>query len=742
MAMAATPPIVKRYLIAFGQYKWLGLILFLLSVGVSGIFAFQPDPTPPKETYRAVGQLAYRIPPPTFTTTGSQIQTQGRAVNKDILLSARVLQSVAEQLGLTAEQILEIRDKRLTVTFPAEAAAEGEEAATEAQPQVISLEYTDPDSPTRATLILETFMKEMVDHSRWINTSQLRGRIDALSVRLGQVQGDLTKAEEKFYRYISREGSDLIAVQDGSLFSGITSSQQQQREIQLSLQEIEGQMTSLSKQLGLKADEAYTSSALSADPIVANLRARILQNELELERLRQDLRPEHPTIVKLQKDQAVNNTLLQQRAQEVIGRDGILVPLPDQIRKDSNLDPARQQLANQLVALQTQREGLLRQVGSIVRTERDLRQQYERFPDKQLQQARLVQGVEFQRVIYQNILTALVDAQSAEAETVSSLAISQEAIVPPAQPYRPQAINRLLIIAAGAGIGLVVGAGVIFLLAMVDDRLHTPQELRDSLSDKEVPMLGQIPLIPVAETSEYRRPILLDAESPYLPYYERFRSNIRRFASDSCKVILVTSIASDEGKTVSAYNLAIANAQAGKRTLLVEADLRSRSKAEVFGIAPDPDSAIEPLRYYANRSDAVNLVPSVENLYVLPSPGPQRQAAAIIESSELQMLLKDARGRFDMVIIDAPSLSRCNDALLLEPLTDGLILVTRPGVTRSSLLSEAIDQFAEAEVNVLGAVINAVEGLTPVSPVLTESTDSDESGPDSGGSQDGTRVEV
>jgi polysaccharide biosynthesis transport protein len=734
--MASTPPIVKRYLIAFEQYNWLGFLIFLLAVGVSGVVAIQPPPPPPRPTFKAVGQLAYRTPPPTFTTTGNQLQQQGRAISRSSLVSPRVLQNVANRLRFNAQQILEIRDKRLTISFP----GEGEEEEVKNEAQVITLEYTDAESPTRATLILDTFMKEMVEHSRWLNTSYLRGRIEALSVRLGQAQGELTRAEERFYRYISREGSDLLAVQDGSLFSGITSSQQRQRDIKLSLEEIEGQIGSLSKQLGLNPDQAYTSAALSADPIIASLRARMLQNESQLVRLQEDLRPEHPTIVKLKKDQDVNNKLLQQRAQELIGDDGILTPLPNQIRKDSNLDPARQQLANQLVALQTQREGLVKQLGSVVGTEQELRSQYEKFPDKQLQQARLVQAVEFQRVIYQNILTALVDAQSAEAETVSSLVVSQEPIVPPARPYQPPAINRLLIVVAGAGIGLVVGAGVIFLLAMLDDRLHTPQELRDALTDKEVIVLGQLPLIPGEEgATERLRPILMDAESPYLAYYERFRSNIRRLASDSCKVILVTSVSHEEGKTVSAYNLAIASAHAGKRTLLVEADLRSRSRASILQVSTDPDATLEPLRYYANRSEAISLVPAIENLYVLPTPGPQRQAAAIIESSELQLLLKDARGRFDLVIVDTPSLSRCNDALLLEPMTDGLILVTRPGITRSSLLNEAIDQFAEADVAILGAVINGVEGLTPASAITAELSSEEERTSES---QSGSRVEV
>jgi Mrp family chromosome partitioning ATPase len=151
----------------------------------------------------------------------------------------------------------------------------------------------------------------------------------------------------------------------------------------------------------------------------------------------------------------------------------------------------------------------------------------------------------------------------------------------------------------------------------------------------------------------------------------------------------------------------------------VEADLRSPSKSEWLGVKLEPEASLSPLHYYGERSESISLVPGIENLYILPSPGPQRQAAAIIESSELQLLLKDVRGRFDLVIVDTPSLSKCNDALLLEPLTDGIVLVTRAGITRSSLLGEAIEQLAEAEVELFGAVINGVEDLAVTDTVFS-----------------------
>ncbi|AKV70303.1 hypothetical protein VL20_5475 [Microcystis panniformis FACHB-1757] len=686
----------------------MGIFVFLVCLGGSVIFAFLPDPEKPPTFYRAVGQLAYRVPPPAFTSTGTQLQEQGRAIDRDLLLSPRVLVNAAKKLQFNQEQMVKIRDQDLKITFPGE--AEGQKNNSD-QPQEVLLELT-ADSQSKAELILETLMKEMVEYSRWLNTSQLRARIEALSVRLNEVQKDLTRAEEKFYRYISTQGSDLLAIQDGSLFTAITSSQQQQREIRLELQGIQGQINSLSEQLDLTPDQAYTSSALSADPIIASIRAQILDTETQLERLQKDLRPEHPTVAKLRKQQEVNESLLQKRAAEVIGKDGILTDLPSsRIRQQSNLDATRQQLAAQLVTLQTQREGLMKQLESLVTQEQQLRSQYEKFPDKQLQQARLTQAVAFQRGIYENILNALVDAQAAEAETVGSLTVAQPPVAQPIEQVFNRK-NRTLILLVGAGLGTLAGLGTILLLAVIDDRLHSPQELREALVSRDILLLGQLPIVRNLEGEEIE-PILADANANYLPYYERLRSTLRLVGGgETVKVVVVTSITGGEGKTATAYNLAIAAALAGRRTLLVEGDLRSPSKAEEIGVTPDPNSFREPLLYYGAKSKSIRLAPNIENLSILPSPGPQKQAAAIIESSELQLILKDSRGRFDLVIVDTPSLSSCNDALLLEELADGIILVTRQGITRSSLLSEATDQLTEAEVKILGAVINYVD-ITP-----------------------------
>ena len=708
-----TPPIVKRFLISFEQHKLLGLFIFLLSLGVSAIFALQPEPPAPETSYKATGQLSYSNPPPLFTATGEQLQQQGRLINVDTLLSPSVQAKIRNRLGIDDRQVKRLIERNLKINVPQTGAT-----------NLITLDYNKAKTPEEGVRTLGVFMQEMIEQSRLINTSQLRGRIEALEKRLAEVQRDLAAAEETFYRFISKEGTPLLAIQDGSLFAGITGSQQQQRQLKLILEEIDGQINSLVEQLGLNPEEAYISAALSADPILANLRAQMLQNETETKIRQKELRPEHPNIVALRKQKSINEQLFQERAQEVLGGSGQLKPLQgqvtNQLRQNSSLDPARQQLANTLVTLQTQREGIKKQLQSVQQTEQDLREQYEQFPDRQLQQARLVQEVETQRALYQTILTALVDAQSAEAETTGSYAVAQVPTVQEVLPTRFAVTNRFLFLAGGAGIGLIAAAGTIFLLATLDDRLHTPQEVRDLLSEREVPVLGKLPYVVCFNFDGQETPILVDTDSSYLAFYERVRSNIRRFGSRSAKVISVASVSAEEGKSVTAFNLAIASAQAGKRTLLLELDLRSPSNADAMQVELDPTASSEPLNYYAERNEAIRLVPGVANLYVVPSPGPLRQVVAILESDELRKLIEDARGRFDLIIVDTPSLSKCNDALIVEPLTDGMVLVTRPGITRGSMLAETADQFTETDISLLGAIINDVEQVITMSDLESQ----------------------
>ena len=694
-----TLSVVKRYLIAFDQYKWVGLATLAATVGVSGVVALQPTPPP---IYVAIGTLSYRRPNVIFSSTTTKIQQEGQEITKDMLLDKRVIDPTAKKLNLSSKKLTD----NVQIKMPNKSSDPN---------ALIQVLYKNADRK-KAEAVLKVLMQEMEAYSKNSNTSRLRDTIAEINKRLPKATQELRETEAKLEAYEKREGTSILAFQSGILPQAIATSEQQQRQLRMQLEGIEAQLKSLQDRLGLNVDQAYVAQALSADPIIAQLRVQLFSIESQLKILRSDLQEEHPKIVELVKQKQAFEQQLQQRQSEVLGGNGVAAPLrsADRIRVDSSLDPARQQLAQGLIALQTQRDTVRQQVKGVEKTEQQLRREHATIPNKQLEQARLTQQVALKKALYDKMQSALVDAEAAIAETTGSLKIAQNA---KADDIESNKRGLPVMLAVGGFVGLLLGGGLIFLLGMLNGKFYSWEEVRAALVEKDVPILAVLPEVILFDYYEDEMPLALEPNSPYLEFYERLRTNLRRIGEKPVKVVLLTSAAPLEGKSFSAYNLAIASARSGKRTLLIEADLRSASNVESLKIAADPLAAVEPLHYYGNMSECVLLVPEVENLYVVPSPGFLRQASAVLESSEMRRLFEDVRNRFDFVVVDSPALSECNDALTLEPYTDGIILVARAGYTLASMLSEAADQLLESDdedshksgPRLLGAIINGAD---------------------------------
>jgi capsular exopolysaccharide synthesis family protein len=701
-----TPPIVKRYLIAFDKYKWIGLTSFALVVAGSTVVAMQPEPP---ANYVAEGALTYVSPPVFFSTTGSEILQQGQELSQEVLLSDQIIEAVAAKINVPPQKI----GQNIALNLPKKSKTGVLEST------LIELKYKDSDRK-RAQQTLQLLMEAMVQLSGQINAGKLNAIIKKINERLPATKRELQAAEKKLEQYDRTQGPAILAAENSSLLTGITNNQNQQRQIQLTLSGIDAQIRSLQAKLGLTVSQAYVSSALSADPIIANLRAQIYQVETQIAVLKKDLRPRHPTMIQLRRQKEAYEQLLQQRAAEVIGGDGAAAPwnrTVADIRSQSNLDPSRQALANQLVALQTQRETLQQQLISLAREEARLRREYSLIPNKQLERSRLEQQVALKKAIYDKMQAKLTDAKTAEAETVSSISIAR---VPSVKPIVKPTKSAIATLGVGGILGLIVGGGVIFLLGSLEGTLKTKEDIRDRLKQREVNLLAELPLMASENLLPRDLSLILSLDSPYLDFYEKFRSNLRRIGGQDLKVVLIVSTASCEGKTVSAFNLGIASARAGKRTLIVETDLRSPSCCPSLQVTLNPDVNLEPLRYYASLNECIHLVPKVENLYIIPSPGPVRRPAAVLESSELRRLIADARERYDLVILDTSSLQVSKDALLVQPYSDGIVLVTRPNYTQENILNEVIDELVESELGLVGAIINAADIIVNFQPAVAK----------------------
>jgi len=701
------PSIVKRYAIAFDQYKIAGFVAFALCVSGAGLMSLSEPPPP---VYRAKGVMSASAPPVPLSTTGPTLHEEGKAaLTAEFLLDEMVAKVVAEKVGVDPEKV---KSAKVTVPKPEE-------------PQFYFVEFQD-DTPERATAVVETLMKTMVDKSREVNQSRLKSLIEEMQKRMPDVQGNLEKAEENLLQFDRIQGAIFLEAETGKLQASVVAAQDKQEQAQQQLKMINGQIADLEQRLGLTIDEAYTSSALSRDPIISSLRGQIAQIESQQALKAQTLRPDHPEMIELRRQVGGLERLLEQRAAEIIGGGGTSMPLPgsSRIRISSALDPLRQDMAAQLVTLQLQRTNTIREIESAQQLQQNSMQRFVSLPDLQLERERLAREVAIKKGFFDQLQAQLLDAQTARDETQSNLTIAQPPVVEESITPPP---NVLILILAGAVGGIGIGGALIFLLSALEGRCYTMEEVAQAFESRDLKVLGTIPqIITLEELAPSLIPTIADPESPYLEYYERLRSNLLRVgeANKVLKVIAITSTGADEGKTTSAYNLAIASARAGKRTLLIEADVRSSSKSESLRISVDPHSLAEPLQHYDPMHNNIRLVPGVENLYMIPTPGPQRDAVAILESSEFRALLATARARFDFIVVDTPSLSRCNDTLLVEPLTDGLVMVGRPGFTQTAMVAEQAAMFeaAEGRLTVLGTIVNGAELVIEL-PSLDEDED-------------------
>ncbi|VXD21294.1 GumC family protein [Planktothrix paucivesiculata] len=702
-----TLPIVKRYLIAFDQYKLAGFATFIVALGASGAAAMLMEP-PVAPPYKATGILTAQSSPVIFSKTGEVIQQQGQQLAPEMLLPQSIVGPMVKEFKIVPEELKDRLGIKLEPAIPATKELPG-------TPMKITVSFQDSNRE-RAVVFVNQLMDKMQQQSRIINAQQLNSIINLIQERLKPAEAELRKAEKALENYDKREGATILSLESGSLPAAILANEQQQKQIQLQLDALDAQVMSLESQLGLNADQAFVSQALATDPIIAQLRVQLYEIESQLAVLRKDYKDQHPSVAELVKRQQAAEQQLQSRASEVLGGDGIAAPLRqvDQIRVDSSLDPTRQQLAQTLIGLKTQKESLEQQLISSQKTGEDLKRSYADIPNKQSEKQRLEQQVAFKKALYDQMQARLVDAKAAEAEITSSLAIAKEAQAPDIEI--PKALSMALMLAIGGLAGVLGGGVIIFILGMLSGKFYTWEEIQGAFKEREIPLLGVVPNV-FLFPEDYVLPLLLKRYSPYLEFYEKIRSNLQRVGNKSPKVILITSVGAAEGKTLSAYNLAIAAARSGKRTLLIEADLRSPSEVESLGLPLDPQSGVEPLQYYGDLYGCIRLVPDVSNLYVIPSPGGVRHPATVLESSELRRLLEEVRYRFDFVVVDSPALEGNNDVLTLEPYTDGMVIVTRPVYTSSGLLGEVTDRLMDTEdedpkkyrPRLLGAIVNGAD---------------------------------
>lgn len=210
---------------------------------------------------------------------------------------------------------------------------------------------------------------------------------------------------------------------------------------------------------------------------------------------------------------------------------------------------------------------------------------------------------------------------------------------------------------------------------------------------------GNTNQLPIAQTHP---------KSPITESYRTIRTNLQ-FASAvaDVKIVMTTSTLPGEGKTSTISNTAIVTAQAGKRVLLVDADLRKPQVHQRFQVSNLQGLSSILIREGTLADCIVNT--EVDGLYILPSGPIPPNPSELLASKRFAEVLEEASAQFDLILIDSPPVLVVTDALILGRVANGVIFVLDAQSTNRKLAQRAVSQLQQVDARILGTVLNRMK---------------------------------
>lgn len=340
---------------------------------------------------------------------------------------------------------------------------------------------------------------------------------------------------------------------------------------------------------------------------------------------------------------------------------------------------------------------------SAVRTEAELRVavaeakgQVTQDRNRAIQYNILQREADTNRTLYDALLQRFKEVGVAGGIGQSDISMVDEAKAP-GGPFSPRPLFNALV---GLMAGLTLGTGLAFALQILFDTIVDPRDVRTKL---HLPVLGSIPI-----EVDGKAPVeaLADAKSVLSEAYHSVRTALRFSRPEGLPhSLLITSTKPGEGKSTSAYAIALKVAKLGSKVLLIDADLRkptfASSRKDGRGLGYLLTSEDELAGYVEKTRTA--------NLSLLPVGRLNGSAAELLSSNRLPLLVSEAVSRFDMVVIDGPPVLGLADAPLLASVVEGSVLVVESRGSRTGEVQEMVRRLSEAGAQLLGVILTKVE---------------------------------
>lgn len=399
-------------------------------------------------------------------------------------------------------------------------------------------------------------------------------------------------------------------------------------------------------------------------------------------------------------------------------------------------------LANQLVDLEIRKKQLLEkytpnhpEVLNLDQRIQTVQAKLGEIPAQEIDLARISRELRMQEELY-----TILNKQYEEAKLGLSSVVSFVSVVNPAVPGdAPISPNKPRNLMTGCILGLFLAVVLVFLLENLDVSISTIEDIEAFL---KLPVLGIIPNILSEKhmdnwltqifkkeryTVEAFRSVLIinrRYSSNVIESYHGMRTNIiSQLNTRESIAVVVSSAGAAEGKTLTAVNFALAGAQAGLKTLLVDADMRRPVIYQIFGSHKEPglsevlagkadwrETVLESADLMMGGIDFDSLMrfSGIENLNVLNSGTTPANVMDIMNSAQWEGLVADLKSEFDIIVFDAPPVLMFIDAVIVAKHADGAVLVYKAGKIAKSALRRATDQISGVKARMIGVVLNGV----------------------------------
>lgn len=445
----------------------------------------------------------------------------------------------------------------------------------------------------------------------------------------------------------------------------------------------------LNETLGTRLLEASLGMGSDSALVQARMQQNLVETRAELSVKQETLDENHPVIKELKERIRVLESWLQARPQ---------------VASEAVAQMAARELGPKLVAIAA------RQYQVAYNQEQEILQQYIQERDAALQIGQQLAEIE----LLQNEVATMRNSYNMLLETIKEKSLAKESsiyakpITPPSIDHRPVtpklSVTGLLSVLGG----LVLGGLSVYVLDFFDDRFHSPDDLRQTLNTTILAMVRKLPVLApngLESLYPYAKPNSVESEA-----FRTLRTAID-FSPDDLRRLTISSTEPSDGKTTVMASLGVAFAQAGKRTLLIDGDMRRPGTTRLFDLVASQglSSVLRDERPVWECVQERIVSTGLPNLDVLPSGPRPVNPVELLAGDRLAELIAWAETQYDQLLIDAPPSLAVADVQVIGRLVDAAILTVRPDKNRRKMVIRAAEALTALGCRMVGLVVNHVD---------------------------------